>query len=54
MIRLLKGNYTTVFRDPEEILAICKPTFSQSLSDRLETVLLNLNLAKFDRYITAV
>ena len=28
MIRLLRGNYTAVFRDPEKILDTCKPALS--------------------------
>ena len=52
MIRSLKGNQTTAFRDPEAILQKCEPALPPDLLQRLKSVLYNENPAKFHGHTT--
>ena len=47
VIRFLKGNYTALYRDSEEILSQCKEVLDKDLLDQIKSVLHNNNPSKF-------
>ena len=53
VIRSLTGNYTILYRNPEEILSQCKEALDKDLLTQLERVLHNNNLSKFQGYVSA-
>ena len=53
MIYSLKGNHTTVFRNPKEVLRECKPTLPSDILEWLRSVLYNKNPTKFYDHTTA-
>ena len=52
VIRSLKGNYTTLHRNPTMILAKYEQALDKDLLEQLKRVLNNNNLSKFSGHIT--
>ena len=53
VIRSLKGNYTALYRNPNEILSKCKEALDNDLLTQLERFLHNNNPLRFQGHATA-
>jgi len=53
VIRSLKGNYTALYRNPDEILSKCKEALDNDLLTQLERVLYNNNPSRFQGHASA-
>ena len=53
VIRFLKGNYTALYREPEEILLQCRQALDKNLLAQLERVLHSNNPSNFQGHTTA-
>ena len=52
VIRLLKGEYNALHRNPDEIIAKCKKALDNDLLEKLKKVLSNNNPSKFKGHTT--